>query len=260
MHVRRPRIPSRVPCLVVCWLTLAADLLQGQESPSSAEPEFPARPELSAEFRAAFLESTVHLHAWREGRFSSATGVCVGRQGRTVYVLSAYHVIAAGDSYSLDTCDGEGRVLRQYRRVELVAQWKEKDLALLSFRTDRPPRCAALGRTAPRGPFWATGVGCNWDEERRQGQGPTVHQQLAAAEGRYGHNGFDFHAWFTEAASVSGRSGGPLLDAEGYVVGLCHGGDRPGAERPRSVHVHLREIHAFLDRVGMAWLYRDGGQ
>jgi hypothetical protein len=48
---------------------------------------------------------------------------------------------------------------------------------------------------------------------------------------------------------VQGRSGGPLIDQRGYVMGICS-----GTENQRGYYTHILEIQTALSGVGFGWL------
>jgi hypothetical protein len=55
--------------------------------------------------------------------------------------------------------------------------------------------------------------------------------------------------WEVERKPVAGRSGGPLLDETGLVLGVASGHDGK-----TGYYVHIDEIHAFLRLSGLRWL------
>ena len=57
------------------------------------------------------------------------------------------------------------------------------------------------------------------------------------------------HFWKCQALPVAGRSGGPLLDPDGTLLGICSGGDGKS-----SYYTHLDEIRRFLRRNGLRHL------
>ena len=57
--------------------------------------------------------------------------------------------------------------------------------------------------------------------------------------------------WETSAKSLRGRSGGPLLDNEGLVIGICS-----GTQGERGYYTHIDEIHAWLKPLGYEWLWK----
>jgi hypothetical protein len=56
--------------------------------------------------------------------------------------------------------------------------------------------------------------------------------------------------WETKRKQEVGRSGGPLLDGDGRVIGLASGHDGK-----HGYYVHAEEIHRLLKRNGLGWLY-----
>ncbi len=52
-----------------------------------------------------------------------------------------------------------------------------------------------------------------------------------------------------KAGAVAGRSGGPLLDRDGTLLGIASGGDDRA-----SYFIHLDEIRPFLKRNGLGFL------
>jgi trypsin len=58
--------------------------------------------------------------------------------------------------------------------------------------------------------------------------------------------------WETAKTPAKGRSGGPLVDRRGYLIGVDSGaGDGKG------YYIHIEEVHAFLKRNGLSWLYEE---
>jgi hypothetical protein len=46
-----------------------------------------------------------------------------------------------------------------------------------------------------------------------------------------------------------GRSGGPLVDKRGLLIGVCS-----GVSKDKAYFCHIDEINAFLERNGFDWL------
>ncbi|HEY2784807.1 MAG TPA: hypothetical protein VGJ05_07510, partial [Fimbriiglobus sp.] len=60
--------------------------------------------------------------------------------------------------------------------------------------------------------------------------------------------------WETEDPHKAGRSGGPLLDKEGRVIGICSA----NTTLPNSRHgyfTHLDEIEVWMQKNGYDWLF-----
>jgi hypothetical protein len=58
--------------------------------------------------------------------------------------------------------------------------------------------------------------------------------------------------WETTAAPTKGCSGGPLLDKRGLVISVAS-----GANDGKGYYVHIDEIHHFLKKNGLNWLYEE---
>jgi S1-C subfamily serine protease len=58
--------------------------------------------------------------------------------------------------------------------------------------------------------------------------------------------------WETAAPPAGGRSGGPLLDRAGRVIGVAS-----GAGDGRGYYAHAEEVHRFLRQNGLKWLFEE---
>jgi hypothetical protein len=58
--------------------------------------------------------------------------------------------------------------------------------------------------------------------------------------------------WETKGMPVQGRSGGPLIDKRGYVMGICS-----GSENQRGYYTYILEIHKALSGAAFGWLVGD---
>jgi hypothetical protein len=57
--------------------------------------------------------------------------------------------------------------------------------------------------------------------------------------------------WETESRPVKGRSGGPLVDQAGCLLGVCS-----GASGREGYFVHTEAIHSVLKQNGYRWIYQ----
>lgn len=180
---------------------------------------------------------------------ATGSGVVVGVKDGFAYLLTANHVAAA------DLVEVEFTSREQYPKpawygagAEVVARWPDPDVALVRFplgKRDVPVLPLAPAWQRPKtfpAPVVSVGVGGNRasvpladtvigkEFVRREGKGPAFF-------------------WRTEAAPERGRSGGPLLDARGRVIGITVA-VRDGA----GYYAHHDEILAALKRGGYGWL------
>ena len=208
-------------------------------------PDFPKAAQEAA------VTATVRVKNLTKG--NGGTGAVVGRSGPFVYVLTANHVVAGTERVEVATFSA-----RSYPKpetvsasAEVVARSEEADLAVLRLvAPDPPPGCLRVCPPAlvPDGSdFPALGVGC---QEGR----PTCLADVVKAKRRVRRPGAEglVTYWETEGGVVKGRSGGPLIDRRGYLVGVAG-----GSNGERGYYSHPEEVHAFLRRNGLRWLYED---
>lgn len=141
------------------------------------------------------------------------SGVIVGKDGDTVYVLTNYHV--AGSASEIQ--------IRLYDKREFVGKYiggdSRMDLALVSFKTREDVPVAVLGNSDDlRVGDWVIAVGNPYGFES------SVTAGIVSALERRAENGSgiaDLTDYIqTDAAINSGNSGGALLNLRGEVVGI----------------------------------------
>jgi len=184
---------------------------------------------------------------------SGGSGVIVGRKGRFVYVLTAYHV--AGETGRLEVATfaekASPKAPRVYPAVRLVARaGGVRDLALLRVVTTDPmpaPLSLCPARLLPDGKegFKALSVGC------AGGEAPTCLVEEVVGKRRVRRTGAGQPAdcWEVGRKQQVGRSGGPLVDRRGYLLGVCS-----GTNEGKSYFCHTDEARAFLKESGFDWL------
>lgn len=216
---------------------------------SPAAPPIAERAALPEAAQWAAIEACPRLVA-RGSDESRATGVSIGNKDGYAYVLTAKHAIGELETRQLEffsrkTYPEPDRTLDGVR-VEL--RLPTPDLALLKVpigETAVPTiPLAQLGERPKKFPFEAVSVGCT------RGFPPTCRAERIDAK-RAAKRPGEGMAFFWELASppVPGRSGGPLLDGRGRVIGICAAG-RDG----RGYYVHLDEILVGLKEAGFGWL------
>lgn len=185
---------------------------------------------------------------------SQGSGAVIGVRDGFAYILTAAHVVpyesAAVQVYT------QARYPEIAWRAEeplVVKRWDPRiDLALVRIKlgSETVPvlPLAPIGRRPKQFPVPSYTVGAF------KGVSPTLEADTILAKRivRLGKEG-DQVAFFWEMTQPSrpGRSGGPLLDSDGRVIGICS-----ATQSGRGYYVHTDEIHAALKRDGgeYSWL------
>ena len=145
------------------------------------------------------------------------SGVIIAKQGNTYYVLTAKHVVATQDEYEIFTADGTKHAL-DYRQVKKLPR---VDLAVVQFTSNQSYRVAQLGdsEAAKEGTTiyiagWPRPGRAITERIYQMTPGSISGRALKPLEGGY--------ALVYTNITRSGMSGGPILDAQGRVIGI-HG-------------------------------------
>lgn len=181
---------------------------------------------------------------------SEGSGVLIKRFGPHIYVLTAAHLVRKTSKVDVQVhLSGKSTKPFVARSVKVLARSEDADLALLRFATsEKLPAALAIcprKRGPGKSPFEALSVG--WVKERAPA--PLVEKVKRKVSLRRPGTTRSIWAWETQRPPAAGRSGGPLLDGRGRVIGIASGhGTRLG------YYVHSDEIHTFLKRNGVGWL------
>lgn len=141
------------------------------------------------------------------------SGVIVGRDGDTVYVLTNNHVAGEADEIQIGLYDG------QTFKAELVGGDELIDLAMLAFETDQEVPIARLGdSTTLQTGDWVFAVGNPLGYQSSITAG-IVSATARTPDARSGISGITDYIQ-TDAAINRGNSGGALVNLDGEVVGI----------------------------------------
>ena len=153
---------------------------------------------------------------------SFGTAVVVGHKGGFAYLLTAAHVVegARDREFRFFTRDSYPRPTRTVKGGNVLFRSQKPDFALVQVKVgdDRLPelKLAGPGQRPKRFPFEAVSVGCPF------GGWPQVRAETVSAKVLKRANDVpEAFFWQTAATPEKGRSGGPLLNARGRVIGCA---------------------------------------
>jgi S1-C subfamily serine protease len=210
----------------------------------------------NSDFPIAVQEKALHatLRLKNPATNGEGTAVRIKKIGPWIYYLTAAHVVGDAKSVDLECYD-----LKTYPKptAKLVAVdvWRtfpEKDLAILRG-TPLDDQVLVYLNVVPadkiptKPGFPVLTLGCN------QGQAPTFLADRVR-ESRRVHKPDGTVGWYWETEKVPevGRSGGPMIDTRGFLIGVCSGtSDKVG------FYVEAREIRSALGKETRALLEID---
>jgi hypothetical protein len=213
----------------------------------AAEPE-PHLSEFSKEQQERALAITVRL--LNQVRHSKGSGILLGKNGPTAYVLTANHLVAGAREIEVETFSVASypRPAKIYRFAEVIGRSGRGalDLALIRFSADDPTgEKIRIRKTQAYPPsFLALSAGCSTGRPPSCSVERVVGTRLARKEGQTDPVLY----WETKERPARGRSGGPLLDARGRLIGVCC-----GSNGDAGYYCHVEEILRFLKQQGLSW-------
>jgi S1-C subfamily serine protease len=205
----------------------------------------------SADFPRAAQEKAfaVTVRLRQPNGVNTATAVRLLKDGNAVYYLTAAHNVQDLNKVTIEvfTLQSFPNPARIVNNVIITDRWPDADLALLcAIETETEPVAAVCPPDAiPTEPtFPVLTVGCTAGKQPEllservlrtvlARKGPTVTRSI--------------RSWEVEKSPALGRSGGPMFDRNGYLIGICSGSGRENGEA-KGYFTHSAEIRAALEK------------
>ena len=183
-----------------------------------------------------------------------ASGVIIKQEAKAVYFLTAAHIAKPDDKLAISvfTAESYPKPSETYKSATVLASDTEKDIAVIRlFTTDTMPGVLPLcppKKVVDVKDFPALSVGCG-DDKAPACRVEMVLRRIKVQRPR--EKGTTL-TWETVAAQARGRSGGPLVDKRGFVVGVAS-----GTNDDHGYYVHVDEINRFLKENALERLYEE---
>jgi S1-C subfamily serine protease len=180
------------------------------------------------------------------------TGSVIAVKDGFAYVLTAAHLLTGDSAPTVETFSAAKPAEADAAFAKCTVRFRATDADLAVVRVPAGKRVwsslslapvAFTDRALDRG--WA--LGCDNGTQPRLQDIVIVGKQLVRKAG--GQNAFH---WETKGTTTSGRSGGPLLNAQGQLIGVCS-----GTQEGASYYTHADEIRKALLERGLDWMYAE---
>jgi tetratricopeptide (TPR) repeat protein/S1-C subfamily serine protease len=205
-------------------------------SPSiNSSPPSPKLTGLPAQIDAVAQQITVRIDA-SDPKNGNGSGVIIGRQGNTYYVVTNDHVVVNPGSYEIVAPDGE-----KYRVTSnKIIRGEGLDVAILPFQSQKTYQIATLARSYDSQDGWVFlgGFPASTGKKWKLTAGLRFSKYTGTFLAKDNYSLSDGYELVYTNLSFRGMSGGPVLDVQGRVIGI--GGRQDGEEATSKVERNLR--------------------
>ncbi|WP_010035033.1 S1 family peptidase [Gemmata obscuriglobus] len=190
------------------------------------------------------MSATVKVTSAADDKIGS--GVVIRRTKTQAFVLTACHVVEKAKVVEVrvpGTKDTPGKTLK----AEVLEREPAADLAVLRLSVEGVPGAVPL---APAGVKPKLVLSVGWEKGDAPG---ALDESLKGRVSLRKPGAANVVACFeTVRKQAEGRSGGPLLDESGRVIGVATGHDGK-----TGYYVHVDEVRAFLKANALGWIVEE---
>jgi S1-C subfamily serine protease len=200
------------------------------------------------------LQATVRVVNQKKNAIGA--GVILNRSGAITFVLTAAHVVDSAERVDVHvfTSKSYPKPAQIYESAAVIVRARDKqpDLAVLRVigygGASQGLKLCPMRELPDESKFSVLSVGCGDNHV------PTLRsEQVIDTVHAKKRNDSHVSSYFrTDQKPSSGRSGGPLVDSRGRLLGICSGGDNG-----RAFYCHLEDIHQFLRAHGLHAILND---
>lgn len=162
---------------------------------------------------AQALPSVIKVNSWGCGSTTVGSGFLAAKH----YIVTNAHVVAGADRISVT--DARGGVVSAYT----VSFDPKVDLAILYTASSLSANPLKRATTIAKSGSVAAILGYPSGGSLVASDAPILQDMQASGTDIYGKDAFTRHIYAVRATSVPGNSGGPLLNANGEVIGVVFG-------------------------------------
>jgi len=205
--------------------------------------------EFTTTVQQAAVQATVRIED--SARKTEGSGVILRKRGPWIYVLTANHVVEGATKLQISTYSQKSYPQPEaiYPAITVLARSEVADLALLRFTTnDTPPGVVPIcssKKAIKDKVFSVLTVGCTGGKPPT----PQLDQVVDRKFVKRTAEAAPTLVWEMNDRPQHGRSGGPMLDTSGHLLGICS-----GRSDGKGYFCHVEAIHAFLESQGHGWL------